>query len=265
MMKKFLCAAGKLLVFVYKLFDLLNFVLVMVMVLANHGWACKSVEELDQCAYEMNILANKDLPIPTTDEQVVAGCGVAKNSLKCLKDDAEACMKGPLKPMVMKVMNDMEKHLNTHCDSPPHRAEFLKHVQCFTDHAKLDAVRLCADKHVIMLEKVSTLPKNLRIGGGCCSAFSFHECVIKTVSEQCSGETGDYFNDLITEAAEESINLVCNDLNSVAKCDAKFDPATWTELKSLANSNDPAVLARRHHYKTVVPIIIKMLKEARRR
>lgn len=261
---KFLCIAGKLFIF-YNLFDLLKLCVVMIVVMANNGWACKSVEELDQCAYQINILSNKDLAVPTTDEQVVAGCNIAKSSLKCLKDDAESCMKGPMKPMVLKVMGDMEKHLNTHCDSPPHRAEFLKHVQCFTDQSKLDAVRMCADKHVIMLEKVSTMPKNLRIGGGCCSAFSFHECVMSKVTELCSGETGEYFNDLITEAAEESINLVCNELNSVAKCDAKFDPTAWSELKELANSNDPAVLASRHKYKTVVPIIIKMLKEARRR
>ena len=96
-------------------------------------------------------------------------------------------------------MGDLEKHLNTRCDSPPHRADFLKHTQCFKDQAKADAIRLCADKHMVMLEKVSSLPKELKLGGACCSAHALRECAIGKITEMCSGETGDYFNDMISE------------------------------------------------------------------
>ena len=93
----------------------------------------------------------------------------------------------------------MQNHLNTRCDSPPHRVDFLKHVQCFTDKSKAEAVRLCSDKHLVMMEKVSNMAKDLRMGGACCTAHAFRECVIGKISELCSGESGDYFNDMISE------------------------------------------------------------------
>lgn len=104
-----------------------------------------------------------------------------------------------MKAITIKVMNDLEGHLNTRCDSPDHRAEFLKHTQCFTDPGKADAIRLCADKHMVMMEKVSNLPKELILGGACCSSHSLRDCAISKITELCSGETGDYFNDMINE------------------------------------------------------------------
>lgn len=123
----------------------------------------------------------------------------AKAGLKCLSDQAKECMKGALKSLTVKVMGDLEKHLNTHCDSPPHRAEFLKHVQCFQDQAKADAIRLCSDKHMVMLEKVSNMPKELKLGGACCSSHALRECILGKITTLCSGESGDYFNELINE------------------------------------------------------------------
>ena len=116
-----------------------------------------------------------------------------------MKDQAGECMNGPMKAVTTKVLGDLENHLNTRCDSAPHRADFLKHVQCFTDAAKADAIRLCSDKHLVMMEKVSNLPKDLQIGGSCCTAHGLKECVVGKIHELCSGETGDYFNDMISE------------------------------------------------------------------
>lgn len=40
------------------------------------GWmACKTVEEMDVCAYEISFLENRDQPVPTTDAEVVDLCG----------------------------------------------------------------------------------------------------------------------------------------------------------------------------------------------
>src|SRR6218665_2548084 len=120
--------------------------------------ACKSLEELEDCAYQISFLENRDLKVPTNDAEVIALCGKAKTGLTCIKDHATTCMKGPLKAVTMKVLNDLDKHLNTHCDSKPHRQEFLSHVSCFTDPAKVEAIRLCSDKHMVMMEKVYEYP-----------------------------------------------------------------------------------------------------------
>lgn len=52
--------------------------------------------------------------------------------------------------------------------------------------------------------------------------------------------------------------MVCGDMNSVDRCNAKFDPAAWGELKAIASSD----AVPKHTFKTALPIIIKMLKEA---
>jgi len=229
------------------------------------GWmACKSVEELDNCAYEISFLENRALKVPSNDGEVQTMCGKAKGGIKCLKDQAQECMQGPMKSVTIKVMGDLENHLNTRCDSPPHRADFLKHVQCFTDDAKAEAIRLCSDKHMVMMEKVSNMNKDLRLGGSCCTAHAMRECIVGKVNELCSGETGDYFNDMIQEVTEENIQIVCNEYGSLEQCDSKYDAAAWGQLKAIMASSDVSAM-RNHKYKTVIPIIIKMMKETRRK
>lgn len=93
----------------------------------------------------------------------------------------------------------MENHLHLRCDNEKERAEFLKHVQCFSDKAKADAIRLCADKHMVMMEKVVDFPKELRLGGSCCSSHALRECVMNHINNLCPGETGEYFDELIRD------------------------------------------------------------------
>ena len=57
--------------------------------------------------------------------------------------------------------------------------------------------------------------------------------------------------------------MVCKEYSSLEKCDAKYDPATWGDLKAIMASED-AGMTGQHQYKTIVPIIVKMLKEARK-
>ena len=122
-----------------------------------------------------------------------------------MADHARECAKGALKSITIKVMNDLENHLHTRCDNPAERAEFLKHVGCFSDSSKADPIRLCADKHMVMMEKVSNFPKPLRLGGACCSSHALRECAINHITNLCSGETGDYFNDMISDIVSNII------------------------------------------------------------
>lgn len=44
------------------------------------------------------------------------------------------------------------------------------------------------------------------------------------------------------------------------RCDAKYDQATWNDLKAIMASEDKALMEK-HKYHTIVPIIAKMLKD----
>lgn len=237
--------------------QILSIVLIFCIVVPG-SWSCKSIEELDECAYRISFLANRDMKVPSNDEETVHMCDNAKVSLKCISDEAKECSKGAAKAIFTKVMNDLEKHLHTRCDKAEDRAEFLKHVQCFQDPEKADALRLCSDKHMIMMEKVSQLPKELRLGGSCCSSHGFRECVMEKMNSFCPGESADYFENLISEVSEENLELVCKDFSSYEQCDSKYDHDTWHELKSILESDDQA-LAHEHHYKTILPIIMHMM------
>ena len=122
-----------------------------------------------------------------------------KSGLKCLKDEATHCMKGPMQAATLMIMNDQEANVNEHCDSPQHRSDFLQHIQCFQDVSKADAVRLCVDRHLTMMELIATKPKETWHGTVCCANTAMNNCIIDTITKQCSGDTGAYFSDMIQE------------------------------------------------------------------
>ena len=59
------------------------------------------------------------------------------------------------------------------------------------------------------------------------------------------------------------MQVICSEYLNLDQCNSKFDAAAWGDLKAVMASNDPN-MAKSHKYKTVVPIIIKMMKEAKK-
>lgn len=53
--------------------------------------------------------------------------------------------------------------------------------------------------------------------------------------------------------------MSCPKLKSVAECDANYDAASWKTLKDQAASDDPAVLAKRHKYKSGLAPLLELL------
>lgn len=64
---------GKCLV-LQQLFNLLFCLAIIAALVPGYWTACKTVEELDQCAYEVSFLANRNLKPPTNDAEVVDQC-----------------------------------------------------------------------------------------------------------------------------------------------------------------------------------------------
>lgn len=60
------------------------------------------------------------------------------------------------------------------------------------------------------------------------------------------------------------MQVVCNEYINLDQCNSKYDPASWGQLKAIADSHDVSAL-KSHKYKTVIPVIIKMMKEAKRK
>ncbi|KAH7644187.1 hypothetical protein HUG17_6549 [Dermatophagoides farinae] len=234
-------------------------ILAIIISLLKVGWSCRTIEELDECAYSFDIISNPSIPIPTNDQEVQTLCSNTQSGLKCLNDEAKECAKGSIKAILVKVITDLTDGINHRCADPGERTEFARHIQCFHDDTKAAPIRNCVNRHIAMMERVSTIDKSLRLGGGCCGSHYFRKCIIDTIQAGCGGDSADYFNEMIEAAVGQNMELMCKELSDIGKCDAKYDQTTWTELKAIMDSNEPI---GEHQYKTLIPIIIKMLKEA---
>lgn len=53
--------------------------------------------------------------------------------------------------------------------------------------------------------------------------------------------------------------MSCPNLKTVADCDAKYDAASWKILKEPTASDDPAVLAKRHKYKSGLAPLLEIM------
>ncbi|OTF79923.1 hypothetical protein BLA29_002529 [Euroglyphus maynei] len=156
-------------------------------------------------------------------------------------------------------MNDLVNGINQRCAGPGERAEFGKHIQCFHDDSKAAPIRNCINRHIIMMERVSNLDKPLRLGGACCGSHFFRKCFIDSIQNGCGGDSVDYFNEMIDASIGQNLELMCKELSDINQCEAKFDAKSLSELKTIIESNEPIGPLK---YKTLIPIIVKMLKEA---
>ena len=52
----------------------LTIVAIVISALIQNGWSCRTIEELDECAYSFDILTNPGIPIPKNDQDVQDLC-----------------------------------------------------------------------------------------------------------------------------------------------------------------------------------------------
>lgn len=216
---------------------------------------------MDQCAYQLSFLENREIPVPYNEADVLQSCKQSQSGIKCLRSHTEECMTGMIKNIFLNAIVTLEKHINNRCDSKPHRDEFIKHVTCFHDPAKAEAIRLCTDRYLVIMEKTSELDPAYQLGGACCSVQAMHDCAVDKFRSNCNEESGDYFEELLGEVNEGNNQTVCAQFNSIRACDSNYDSKIWSQFKSIMASNDPLII-KAHRYKSVIPPVIKMFSGA---
>lgn len=93
----------------------------------------------------------------------------ARESLGCVTNFSEKCVTGPPKLLLKKIYGTVKRGLDERCDNENKASEFVENVKCLNTEEKIEAVRMCSDKHIKLLEKVVELEFGQRTGPLCCS------------------------------------------------------------------------------------------------
>lgn len=180
------------------------------------------------------------------------------DSMGCLISMNDKCVTGPPQLFMKKLFGSIKQSISDRCDDPENLQEFLDNLQCLDTDAKVEAVRKCSDKHIVILEAVSNFKPEARSGALCCAFQGHQDCLEKVVREQCGDSQANYFKSLVAENADEIAFRQCDNFNTLAKCGSNLPADQWTTLSPLFDA-DPADARFKHSYKSPVPILVKML------
>ncbi|KAI2808181.1 hypothetical protein BLOT_006123 [Blomia tropicalis] len=215
---------------------------------------CKTVDELDACAYKSAFLVNRNIPMPKTTEQLQRN---ARESLGCMKDFSNTCVIGTPKMYLSKIYNAANKSLEDHCTNEDRSKEFLETLSCLDTDEKVERVRKCSDKHILMLEKAVDVEIGQRAGPMCCTFEAYKNCILDTVKEVCSEEDANYFLSIIMEYADELVTVTCQRFSSLDKCASNLNSEFWGAIKPIIDAAEPGP----HNYKTSIPIMYRMIEK----
>ncbi|CAG2118907.1 unnamed protein product [Medioppia subpectinata] len=217
-------------------------------------------QQLDDCMYDTMFLGNPESIVPTNDAQMTQHCSKMMTGIKCVKDYSDTCLTGFAKQMTGMVSDSLSKHLDTQCNQPKERAEFIENMKCFEPKEKMTPLHVCTDKHTKAMELVSLMNKgDPHMQFMCCAYQLFRRCITKEVTQICSVGHSQFWDEMFDEVASEAVTMACSDLNSVDKCSAKLDAAHWTQLKTLDEATDPSVW--HHGARTPIKFMLEMIKK----
>src|SRR5699024_6658407 len=98
-----------------------------------------------------------------------------------------------------KIYGSVKKGLEDRCTDDDKASEFVENLKCLDTDEKVESVRMCADKHIKLLEQVAALDFGQRTGPLCCSFQAYKQCTIDAVKSACGEEQANYFLDIIME------------------------------------------------------------------
>ncbi|CAG2112568.1 unnamed protein product, partial [Medioppia subpectinata] len=214
------------------------------------------LSEGDACGMKGSFFGNRNVLIPTSEAEMDTHCSTIRDSIKCLQDFTNNCLKGFVQAAIKMAVGNADKHLMKRCDNPDDRKEFLKHVSCLKDKQKMEPMHICAEKNAVMMETLMNVDLADRIPAGCCIFHSFQDCIRQNMKTQCGDDAKDYWDEVINEIAEDSVSYTCSNFESVAKCDKELNPTVWSDLKGTGGNSlltDLALVTKVN--KVVVPSV----------
>ena len=115
-----------------------------------------------------------------------------------------------LQIFLSKIYSNVRKGLDERCTDTDKANEFVDNLKCLDTDDKVEAVRTCSDKHVLLLEKVSNIGDMLqRTGPLCCAFQAYKKCTIDTVSKVCGTDQANYFLSIIMEYVSKQSSRTC--------------------------------------------------------
>ena len=118
-----------------------------------------------------------------------------RQNIKCVHDFNNNCLTGKAHMAVEIALNNGNAFIDKRCNNPKDRAEFLQHVHCIVPKDKMEALHMCADKHLVMMTKLKEIDKPDRIAALCCTAHLSQECMRQGFKKHCNEDTQGYWDD----------------------------------------------------------------------
>jgi len=122
-----------------------------------------------------------------------------RGSVKCLNDFASTCIEGWIQQVFKVGLTNAAKHFDKRCNGAKDRSEFLSHVKCLLPKEKMEPFHICADKDLVMMEKLKDVKLDDRIPASCCIFHYFQDCIRQNNKAICGEETTDYWDQIINE------------------------------------------------------------------
>lgn len=124
---------------------------------------------------------------------------MAHSSIDCLSDFNENCVLGPPQILLRKIYKTVKEGLNERCNEDDKAHEFVENLRCLDTEEKIEAIRVCSDKHVKLLEKVGELDFGRRTGPMCCAFQAYKQCAMDSIKDACPPDQANYFQSILME------------------------------------------------------------------
>ncbi|CAG2162561.1 unnamed protein product [Oppiella nova] len=222
---------------------------------------CKITEEqLDNCFHDAMFLGNLDSIIPSNEDEMSHHCSTINGGVNCARDYSASCLTGFPQQVTEMVLTNMGHHMESRCNKPSERAEFLENVKCFLPKEKMKPLHVCGDKHTKFMEIASKMSKeDAHLAFMCCAYQVFKHCILTNTIQICSEGHAQYWDEIFEEVASEAVTFACSDFDSVDKCAAKLKPEDWAKIKTIDQATDPAVWA--HNMRTPIKFMLEMINK----
>ncbi|XP_054159978.1 uncharacterized protein LOC128958188 [Oppia nitens] len=154
-----------------------------------------------------SFFGNRDVMVPTNDQELDQHCTTIRESLKCLQGFTNDCLKGFVQTAIKMATGNADKHLSKRCDIKKDRDEFLTNAKCLTNKDNMEPFHVCAEKNSVMMEKLVDVALEDRIPAGCCIFHSFQDCIRTNMEKICGDTSRDYWDEVINDIVLDIIKI----------------------------------------------------------
>ncbi|XP_015791044.1 uncharacterized protein LOC107367812 [Tetranychus urticae] len=240
-------------------------VLLSTVFMTTYADECQQAEEiLDNCGLHLSMIDDKEIPIPSNDDEMKDHCSKMFTNLDCIRDFNKKCLKPFPKTLFGMFGHDLRKELKHRCDKPEGRAQFLKHAECLRHKDKLGPIVQCKNNFIGQLEWITgNVKKEDQTVAACCAFHQAHDCFGAKIEEVCHPITGsgtkEFLDEVLESTVTEAIDYACGKYKNLDQCHQFLDKSIWDKLFEVGK--DAAAAGVNIHHRSSITAVVDLLNQ----